>query len=647
MKNIKSKKVVIMFVLLAFIMSFSENAFAAVVPKKQKVALERTWTSPVSKGLKEISSSKTQNLLSTSFDVTSSSDLTSRIQYILNNRLTDVNLHITYSFDVDQLGSQLKDLLETNPPVDEYVYSSITYLSYSGSGYDGDYNIPLKLEYVETKAQADAAETKVRQILSQIIKTGMSDLDKEKAIHDYIVSNVAYDESLTDHSDYGALFNHTTVCQGYALLTYKMLTDAGIKAKIVISNNDNSETGHAWNMVQINGVWYHLDCTFDDPVPDVPGRVEYNYFNKTDDEIASDGDHQWDKTKYPAATTKFNFDTAFNTNTDGVPSINSVTLSKNGEIDVETSNASDGTKVSFNLVHEDGSDASQTNEENNITILDDNPIILEGNYSGNYYIPEYVPEGNYKIKVAVGSVAAYSNVISVKRDSQITVNNLHDGYYGSNISSTVTGTISDKDGIDNAYILMINSNGETINLTTGAADDNYYNTIDDINLNSDGTFSQSIPAIDELADGKYTIEIRAFDSNEFETVKKIPFTKDSSYDWQKLLDSKPWKTKYSSFAELSTLMDVGVNKKFNVKFSQDVDFLTLSNSNVQIIDAASGQVVSSSFVKLSNNSVQIAPKSNLTAGRVYYIVIDNTNVKSASGKSLKSGVICPFKVADN
>lgn len=652
MKNVKSKKVVIMFVLLAFIMSFSENAFAAVVPKKQKVALEKTWTSPTSKDLKEISNSKTQNLLTTSFDVTSSSDLTSRIQYILNNRLTDVNLHIIYSFDADQLKSQLQDLLETNPPVDEYVYSSITYWHYSGSGYDADYNMSIQLNYVETKAQADAVETKVRQILSQIIKTGMSDLDKEKAIHDYIVSTVAYDESLTDHSDYGALFNHTTVCQGYALLTYKMLTDAGIKARIVISNNDDSETGHAWNMVQINGIWYHLDCTFDDPVPDVPGRVEYNYFNKTDAEIASDGDHQWDSTKYPAATTEFSFDTVSNTNSTEVPSINSVTLSKNGEIDVETSNVSDGTEVSFNLVHEDGSDASKTNDVDNLLMLDDDSqlVVSDDGYAGCYIIPEYVPEGNYKIKVTIGSAAAYSNVISVKRDSQITVNNLQDGYYGSNISSTLTGTISDKDGIDNAYILIKNSDGETLNLTTGEVDDNtddYHETVADINLNSDGTFSQSIPAIDKIEDGKYTIKISAFDSNEFETVKEITFTKDSSYDWQKLLDSKPWKTKYSSFAELSTLMDVAVNKKFNVKFSQDVDFSTLSNSNVQIIDAASGQVVSSSFVKLSSNSVQILPKSNLTAGRVYYIVIDNTNVKSASGKALKNGVICPFKVADN
>lgn len=639
MKNLKSNKLIITFVVLAFIMSFSGNAFAAVNSKPTKVALEQRWTNPVAGGLNEISNSKSKNVLATNFDVTSSSDLTDKIKYILNNRLTDVNLHITYSFDVNQLDSQLQDLLEKNPPVDEYIYTSITYWHYSGSGYDKNYNVPLQLTYVETKAQADEVETKVRQILSQIIKTGMSDFDKEKAIHDYIVSNVAYDESLVDHSDYGALANHTTVCQGYALLTYKMLIDAGINTRIVISDNDPSEAGHAWNMVQINGNWYHLDCTYDDPVPDVPGRVEYNYFNKTDAEMAKD--HTWDRTKYPAATTEFDF-----SNIGEKPSIASVTLGKNGQININTSGISDGTKINFGLVNDEGVDVSKTDGKNNIIFMDDELDIYEGNYSGQYFIPEYVPEDNYKIKVSIGDQTAYSNIISVKRDSVIVVDSIKDGYSGKDISSNLTGSVLDKDGIDDAEVGIKNQDGKYINLNTGLYDGELSNIAVKINLNADGTFSQTIPIIDKITDGKYSVQISAFDSNGFETVKSIGFTKISTYDWQKILNDKPWNTKYSSLTELNTIMDVATNKKFTIKFSQDIDFNTLNNSNVQVINAENGQVVSSTVTKLTNNSVQIAPASNLEAGKVYYIVVNNDAIKAANGNNLKNGVVCPFKVAD-
>lgn len=641
MKNLKSSKVIITFVVLAFIMSFSGNAFAAAVTETTKVALEQKWINPASRDLKQISFSQNKNILGASFEVTSFDELKSKIQYILVNRLTDVNIHSNYCDNADNFNNQIKTLMNDSSTVDDYALGSILgWTCYtSGSGYE--YDINLQISYVETKAQADSVETQVRQILSQIIKPGMNDFDKEKAIHDYIVSTVAYDTSLTDHSDYGALFNkHTTVCQGYALLCYRMLTDSGINARLVLSDNTSDEDGHAWNMAQIDGKWYHLDCTYDDPVPDVPGRIEYNYFNKTDAEMAVN--HTWDRTQYPAASTEFKFP-----NTIKRHNIDWVVLRKNGEINISTTGISDGTEINFSLVNEDGTDASETDGRNNIIFMDAAPVINGGTYSGQYFIPEYVPEQNYKIKVTIGDQTSYSNVISVKRDSTVVVNSIKDGYTGKDISSTLAGTASDKDGVDEVEVGIKNSDGKYIDLNTGLYDEKLSNIAVKINLNSDGTFSQSIPVIDKISDGKYTIEISVFDSNGFETVKAINFTKASAYDWQKILDNKPWKLEYSSLTELNTLMDVPANKKFTVKFSQDVDFNTLSNSNVKIIDAENGQVILSAVTKATGNSMQIEPTSTLTAGRVYYIVISNDTLKSTSNKNLKNGVVCPFKVADN
>ncbi len=76
----------------------------------------------------------------------------------------------------------------------------------------------------------------------------------------------ADDTSVVKHSDYHALVApYKTVCQGYELLTYKMLKQAGINTKIVIGTG-NGES-HAWNLVYLVGKWYQLDTTWDDSVP--------------------------------------------------------------------------------------------------------------------------------------------------------------------------------------------------------------------------------------------------------------------------------------------------------------------------------------------------------------------------------------------
>jgi hypothetical protein len=115
------------------------------------------------------------------------------------------------------------------------------------------------------------------------------------------VTNLAYDKSLVSHSAYDGLANGKTVCQGYALLTYEMFNQAGIPVKIVEGRAGGQ--AHTWNLVQIDGKWYHLDTTWDDPIPDAAGRAVYNYFNLTDAQMKAD--HTWKLKSYPAATTSF------------------------------------------------------------------------------------------------------------------------------------------------------------------------------------------------------------------------------------------------------------------------------------------------------------------------------------------------------
>ena len=137
----------------------------------------------------------------------------------------------------------------------------------------------LDLHFVikATREEENFVERKVADILRQILDPGMDDRQKTRAIHDYIVANVAYDLNYRDHSAYAALAKGRAVCQGYALLLYKMLDEAGVGVRIVSGEAGGEK--HLWNMVNLT-VPGTIDATWNDPVPDVPGRVRHDYYLK-------------------------------------------------------------------------------------------------------------------------------------------------------------------------------------------------------------------------------------------------------------------------------------------------------------------------------------------------------------------------------
>ena len=136
----------------------------------------------------------------------------------------------------------------------------------------------------------------------------MLDFEKEKVIHDYIIKNCQYD---TDHMNelsntdadsynpYGFFKNGKTVCLGYTQ-TFQLFMDLLDIKCITIHSTALGGEEHAWNMVELEGEWYHVDVTWDDPIPDGGDRVIYNFFNVTS-EYMKDSGHEWDESKYPKA----------------------------------------------------------------------------------------------------------------------------------------------------------------------------------------------------------------------------------------------------------------------------------------------------------------------------------------------------------
>ena len=135
---------------------------------------------------------------------------------------------------------------------------------------------------------------------------GKDEYTTVKNIHDFLVLSNAYPGSYSGrdvHTLYNALFVGSCVCDGYSKGFYFLCRANGIDCIIVRGTSLNSGLGkwesHAWNKVKINGKWYAMDVTWDDPFPDEVGRLNYNYFLITDKDNASS--HKWDDTGLPVA----------------------------------------------------------------------------------------------------------------------------------------------------------------------------------------------------------------------------------------------------------------------------------------------------------------------------------------------------------
>ncbi len=112
-------------------------------------------------------------------------------------------------------------------------------------------------------------------------------------IHDYITDNISYTKGertpKRNHCIIGPLINRECVCEGYAKLFMYILSRANIPIIYVSGKTDpKSDTGHAWNMIRIEGNWYHTDITWNSNEKGTNG--EWTYFMLSEKEI-TEKDH--------------------------------------------------------------------------------------------------------------------------------------------------------------------------------------------------------------------------------------------------------------------------------------------------------------------------------------------------------------------
>lgn len=146
------------------------------------------------------------------------------------------------------------------------------------------------------EADSETVAGKVNSLIDALITDDMSAYTRAKVLHDWLIYNANYDQTYTHYDAAGVLLYGTGVCDSYARAYLMLCTAAGLECMYVSGTAgqepDPAEWGnHGWNLVKLGDSWYHVDCTWDDPVPG--GYENHDYFCVDDDTMEID--HRWNR----------------------------------------------------------------------------------------------------------------------------------------------------------------------------------------------------------------------------------------------------------------------------------------------------------------------------------------------------------------
>jgi transglutaminase/protease-like cytokinesis protein 3 len=237
-------------------------------------------------------------------------DLINSIYYAINSGTDYIERYIdsdytNYINDINTLtaynGAEFKKVISTlNNFVHPYNSSNNVKISYGG-----DYKIGITINRAYTQDEINEINNKVDKILSENVNNNMPPKEKIRAIHDYIINHTEYDklkyenkndDTYKSNTAYGVLIEGYGTCNGYADAMEIFLD------KMNIINYKISNEEHIWNLVYLDGKWYHLDLTWDDPISDINiNRDTYFLISTKTLEKINDGTHTFDKNIYSEA----------------------------------------------------------------------------------------------------------------------------------------------------------------------------------------------------------------------------------------------------------------------------------------------------------------------------------------------------------
>ncbi len=200
------------------------------------------------------------------------SDYDSAVSYLrkqMVSRETEITLNFPASWFTSHKDGLYWDLLYDAMKCDDsstgqegdallYGYAGCN-VSYSTAGY-----IKYTMAYHSNAEQEAKLTEAVAAAMAKLQLNGLSEAKKITKIHDYICNHVDYAYNSTEeqiYTAYGALCTGKAVCQGYAVLFYRLCKEAGLSVRIISGTGNGGP--HAWNIVRIGSKYYNVDCTWD------------------------------------------------------------------------------------------------------------------------------------------------------------------------------------------------------------------------------------------------------------------------------------------------------------------------------------------------------------------------------------------------
>lgn len=158
------------------------------------------------------------------------------------------------------------------------------YNYYVDSGDVFSVEMPYSMDMNSYGEKRAACESIIRDLAASM--NGFSDAEKEKYIFDYIALSCHYD-LYADFAGtpYGPLVTKYAKCDGFSL-AFKWIADAvGLPSLCITADTIGDDIGHAWNIVEVNGICYNLDVTQSvrsDNYSDAEDEIVYRVFNVSD-----------------------------------------------------------------------------------------------------------------------------------------------------------------------------------------------------------------------------------------------------------------------------------------------------------------------------------------------------------------------------
>ena len=191
-----------------------------------------------------------------------------------------------FKIPTDRITQVFTDVMNRYPDL-FFVKPGISY-TYTSAGNV----VTLKPSYRMTGKELQAARAEVAACLDAIcagVDANWSDFEIALYLHDYLCLHFSYDTSYQIYDMHLFLTEGKGVCQAYTLTYIALLARYGIATDVAVSADMN----HIWNIVTLGGNPYHVDVTWDDPLPDQAGQALHANFLRSDAGIAETGHYAW------------------------------------------------------------------------------------------------------------------------------------------------------------------------------------------------------------------------------------------------------------------------------------------------------------------------------------------------------------------